>query len=353
MADKSRRKRPARAAKQARSDQRSDPKPAQYRIRRKIPDPTWSLAELVRPHVPKSPRRAKAKEQFAFAPVESASPEAALPFLKWVGGKAQLLAQFDEFFPTDITRYFEPFVGGGAVFFHLKHRFPQMRAFLRDINPELINAYLVVRDLPQELMRRLDEHSARFRANREIYFYEVRAQHMLPQCEVVERAARMIFLNKTCFNGLWRVNARGEFNVPIGSHNNPALYDEENILAASRALEGVHLAVQDFRVTIGETRRGDFAYIDPPYVPVSLTARFTSYAKEDFGVEEQNELHAVCASASARGVRLMLSNSDVPFIRRLYRDFHIQTVQARRAINCDGSKRGEVNEVVVTNPREK
>jgi DNA adenine methylase len=349
MADKSRRKRPAaKAINQARSDQRSDPKPTRYRIRRKIPDPKYSLDEIVRPHVPKSPLRRRVKdEQLAIAAVEAAAPTEAQPFLKWVGGKAQLLDKFDEFFPAQVGRYFEPFIGGGAVFFHLKRRFPRMRAFLRDINPELINTYLVVRDFPQELMRRLDNHAAHFRANREIYFYEVRARHTLPEREVVERAARMIFLNKTCFNGLWRVNARGEFNVPIGSHKNPNLYDRDNIVAASRALEGVHLAAQDFRVTIGETRRGDFAYIDPPYYPVSLTANFTSYAKEDFGIEEQNELHAVCVSAAARGVRLMLSNSDVPFIRRLYRDFQIQIVQARRAINCDGTKRGEVNEVVV------
>lgn len=349
MADKSRRKRPAaRAIGPALSDQRSDPKQNLYKIRRKIPDPKFSLDEIVRPHVAKSPRTRRAKdEQLVIAAVEAVAPAEAQPFLKWVGGKAQLLDKFDAFFPAQVGRYFEPFIGGGAVFFHLKHRFPQMRAFLRDINPELINTYLAVRDFPQELMRRLSDHAARFRANREIYYYEVRAQHNLPQREVVARAARMIFLNKTCFNGLWRVNARGEFNVPIGSHKNPALYDRENILAASRALEGVHLAVQDFRVTIGETRRGDFAYIDPPYYPVSLTANFTSYAKEDFGVEEQNELHAVCAGAAARGVRLMLSNSDVPFIRRLYRDFQIHTVQARRAINCDGTKRGEINEVVV------
>ena len=179
MADISRRKRPERAAKTARSDQRSDPKPAQYRVRRKLPDPAWSLSELVRPHVPKSPHRAKTKEQLALAPVESASPEEALPFLKWVGGKAQLLAQFDEFFPTEIARYFEPFVGGGAVFFHLKHRFPEMRAFLRDINPELINTYLAVRDFPHELMRRLDEHAAEFKAKGDDYFYFVRAQHHL------------------------------------------------------------------------------------------------------------------------------------------------------------------------------
>jgi DNA adenine methylase len=344
MADKSRRKRPAAsAAKPARSDQRSDPKQKLYRIRRKIPDPVYRNERQT--------NYALHDAQLALNTVATAAPVKPQPFLKWVGGKAQLLAQFDEFFPTEINRYFEPFIGGGAVFFHLKHRFPKLKAFLRDINPELINAYLAVRDYPRELMRRLDQHADEFKTKGDDYFYLVRAQHYLAGDErkIVERAARMIFLNKTCFNGLWRVNARGEFNVPVGSNKNANLYDEENIIAASRALDGVHLAVQDFRETLNQTKSGDFAYIDPPYVPVSLTASFTAYAKEDFGVEEQNELHAVCASAAARGVRLMLSNSDVPFIRKLYHDFCIHTVQARRMVNCDSSKRGAVNEVVVTN----
>ncbi|HMP84109.1 MAG TPA: DNA adenine methylase [Verrucomicrobiota bacterium] len=275
----------------------------------------------------------------------------AQPFLKWVGGKAQLLTQFDKFFPTEITRYSEPFIGGGAVFFYLKHRFPRMRAFLRDINPELINTYRAVQEFPRELMHQLDAHTTEFKTKGTDYFYFVRAQHHLAgdESKIVERAARMIFLNKTCFNGLWRVNARGEFNVPVGSNKNPGLYNEANILAASRALEGSHLAVQDFRETINQAQSGDFVYVDPPYYPVSVTASFTSYAKEDFGEGEQRELHAVFAEAARRGVRLMLSNSDTPFIRKLYRDFQIRTVQARRAINCDGSKRGQVNEVVVTN----
>ncbi len=268
--------------------------------------------------------------------------------MKWVGGKAQLLAQFDEFFPAEITRYFEPFVGGGAVFFHLKHRFPRMRAFLRDNNDELINTYKAVRDFPRELMRRLDRHLTTFNADRENYYYRIRTQHHLPSAEVVERAARMIFLNKTCFNGLWRVNSSGEFNVPIGSHKNPALYNEENIYAASRALEGVHLATQDFRDTLNTTRRGDFVYIDPPYYPVSPTASFTSYTKDEFGAEQQHKLAALFADAANRDVRLVLSNSDTEFIRRLYRRFKIHTVRARRMVNCDGTKRGEVNEVVVT-----
>lgn len=209
---------------------------SQYKIRRKIPDPQYSLDEIVRPHVPKSPRRARiSDEQLAIAPVEAVSPEEAQPFLKWVGGKSQLLAQFDAFFPTQIGHYIEPFLGGGAVFFHLKQRFPQMRAFLRDNNDELINTYRVVRNSPRELMRRLDQHLAAFLADRENYFYLVRSRHHLPAAHTLERAARMIFLNKTCFNGLWRVNSKGEFNVPIGSHKNPALYDEKNFYETNQS----------------------------------------------------------------------------------------------------------------------
>jgi DNA adenine methylase len=205
---------------------KSKPAKRLYKIRRKIPDPKYSLDEIVRPHVPKSQRHPRAKEQFTIAAVETAAPTEAQPFLKWVGGKAQLLAQFDEFLPAEVNRYFEPFIGGGAVFFHLKHRFPQMRAFLRDNNDELINTYTAVRDQPQALMRQLDAHLAAFAADRERYYYLVRSRHHLPRGNVVERAARMIFLNKTCFNGLYRVNAAGEFNVPIGSHLKPALSTE-------------------------------------------------------------------------------------------------------------------------------
>jgi len=343
MSEKSGRKRSSpKAARSKRPDQRSDPKSVRYKIRRKIPAPSL--------HQPEASGRLNDDQIYIpFIPARGVSREAQ-PFLKWVGGKAQLLAQFDEFFPTEITRYFEPFIGGGAVFFHLKHCFPRMRAFLCDINPELINTYLAVRDHPRKLMQELDAHTSEFKAKGDDYFYFVRAQHHLTGDEkkIVKRAARMIFLNKTCFNGLWRVNARDEFNVPVGSNKNPGLYNVENILAASRALEGVDLAVQDFRKTLNQTRSGDFAYVDPPYYPVSATASFTSYAKEDFGEGEQHELHAVFAEAARRGAHLMLSNSDTPFIRKLYCDFQIHTVQARRAINCDGSKRGAVNEVVVT-----
>jgi DNA adenine methylase len=238
-------------------------------------------------------------------------------------------------------------VGGGAVFFHLKARFPKMEATLCDNNGELINCYLAVRDHLDDLMCRLDAHLERFRANSETVYYLVRSQHQLT--DPVERAARMIFLNKTCYNGLWRVNARGEFNVPIGSYkpDKVSLYDRVNLLAASRELQGVHLVVQDFRQTLLAAGPRSFVYIDPPYFPLSTTANFTSYTKEDFGKGEQQELAALFADAAARGVRLMLSNSDTLFTRHLYKDFTLQTVKARRAVNCDGAKRGLISEVIV------
>ncbi len=268
------------------------------------------------------------------------------PFLKWVGGKAQLLAQFAPFFSAEIERYVEPFLGGGAVFFHLKDRSPAMPTLLRDNNDELINCYRAVRDCPAALMRGLDEHWAGYRAGGGDYYYAVRGRHALPAVARVARAARMIFLNKTCFNGLFRVNSRGHFNVPVGSPRTTAFYDRGALLAASAALRGVELATQDFRTTLAEARRGDFVYIDPPYVPVSATARFTSYTKEDFGAREQADLAAAATAAAQRGARVMVSNSETPWVRELYRDFAVHPVRARRAINRDGAKRGAVGEIV-------
>ncbi len=272
------------------------------------------------------------------------------PFIKWVGGKAQLLEQMSQFFPSKIGRYYEPFIGGGAVFFYLKHRFPNMRASLRDNNAELINTYGAVRDHVEDLMKRLDRHLAKYLRDGESYYYSVRSQHSLPTQQIVERAARMIFLNKTCFNGLWRVNAKGEFNVPVGSHAKPSLYHRDNILAASAALQSVDLAVQDFKDTMKEARRGDFMYVDPPYVPLSATASFTGYTKENFGLVDQQELARLAIEASERGVKLILSNSDTPLVRTLYARFSVHTVQARRAVNSDAAKRGAINEVLVVNP---
>jgi hypothetical protein len=196
-----------------RPDQRSDPKPKSKLARKlgQLTPPKSAISRKPGVRVPDGALYAYDEQKaLAYADAPDVARIEAQPFLKWAGGKAQLLAQFDKFLPNRIDRYVEPFLGGGAVFFHLKARFPGMVAHLRDNNHELINAYIAVRDYPKELMRRLDEHLAAFNSNRERYYYLVRSWHHLPEQEIVERAARMIFLNKTCFNGLWRVNGRGE-----------------------------------------------------------------------------------------------------------------------------------------------
>ena len=317
MPESSRRKPSANKAASQRRDQGSDPK-SSYRIRQKIPDPSL--------HPPEG-NGAVNDEQLAMPFVAHARAEAQ-PFLKWAGGKASLLRQLEEFFPHEMDRYFEPFLGGGAVFFHLKHRFPDLRPFLRDSNKELINAYRIVRDRPEELMQLLDEHTRRFRTEGDDYFYATRKQHDLT--DDLARAARTVFLNKTCFNGLWRVNARGEFNTPVGSNKNPNLYSRDNLLAASAALQDAQLEAQDFRQTAEEARRGDFIYFDPPYLPISVHSDFKRYTPDQFREADQVELARVCRDLDARGCHLALSNSEHPRIRELYAGFNVAVVSAPR-----------------------
>ena len=340
MSQASRRKRSShKAAPRKRSDQRSDPKKIKYKIRRKIPAPSL--------HKPESNGKLN-DEQLAMPFVVPKRIEAQ-PFLKWVGGKASLLRQLEEFFPHEIDRYFEPFLGGGAVFFHLKHRFPDMRPFLRDGNKVLINCYRAVRDRPEELMQLLDEHARGFRADGDKYFYGIRKQHDLT--DDLARAARTIFLNKTCFNGLWRVNAKGEFNTPVGSNKNPNLYSRDNLLAASEVLQNAQLEAQDFRKTVDEARRGDFIYFDPPYLPISAYSDFKRYTSDQFREADQVELARVFRELDAKGCRVVLSNSEHPRTRELYAGFPIQIVSAPRFINCKPSGRGNISELVVSNVR--
>jgi DNA adenine methylase len=271
--------------------------------------------------------------------LQASNPVKAGPFLKWAGGKGRLLAQYQPLFPQRFERYFEPFVGAGAVFFHLA----PPNAHLSDVNPELVNAYQVIRNHVEELIATL----ASYPHDRDFY-YALRArdpEHM----PAVERAARIIYMNKTCFNGLYRVNRRGQFNVPFGDYKNPRILDEAGLRAAHSALQNVSITHQGFDAVLAEAKSGDFVYFDPPYHPLSPTASFTSYAADDFGPEDQIRLAAVFRRLDAKGVKLMLSNSDTPFIRDLYEGFHIQQVWAPRAINRDAAKRQPVAEVVVTN----
>ncbi|MNY04336.1 Modification methylase DpnIIA [compost metagenome] len=267
------------------------------------------------------------------------APVKAGPFLKWAGGKGRLLGQYEPLFPQRFNRYFEPFVGAGAVFFHLE---PQ-KAHLSDTNPDLIACYQVIRDeLPA-----LIEVLRMYRHDRDFY-YHVRELNPA-DLTAVQRAARMIFLNKTCFNGLWRVNRRGQFNVPFGDYKNPKILDEDNLHAVSQALQGVSIDLRPFDEVVSKARRGDFIYMDPPYHPVSSTSNFTSYGADDFKPDDQIRLAAAFRRLDAKGCKVMLSNSDTPFIRELYEDYRIEQVWCRRAINRDAAKRGAVSEVVVMN----
>jgi len=264
------------------------------------------------------------------------------PFLKWAGGKGQLLGQLAGYLPKESRTYFEPFLGGGAVFFSLR---PE-KAVLSDLNPDLVNVYLTVRDCPAELMEALDRH-AEYRLSEE-YFYEVRRQET-SKLSPIERAARTVFLNKTCFNGLYRVNARGGFNVPWGGYTNPTLYDRVNLLSASALLQGKKVLLADYRKACGRARKGDFVYFDPPYHPLSDTSRFTSYTKEEFGDREQEALADTFRKLDERGCLIMLSNSSTPFVRSLYGGFRVETLRAKRAINSKGSGRGAIDELLVLN----
>jgi DNA adenine methylase len=279
---------------------------------------------------------------------QDAVPRAARPFLKWVGGKHQLLAQFEAYFPKAFRRYFEPFVGGGAVFFHLWNtsRLPN-QTFLLDNNDELVNAYLVVRDKVDELVETLAIHKKK---HGEKYYYDIRGlDRQELELSRVERAARTIYLNRTCYNGLYRVNSKGQFNVPIGSYVNPQVLYEDVVRTASVALQGVNIELRDFRSIVELARAEDLFYLDPPYDPISKTASFTGYTRDSFGEEDQRELAKVFTSLADKGAFVMLSNSKTPLVLELYRKFRIETVLAKRAVNSDANGRGSIPEVVVLN----
>ena len=267
------------------------------------------------------------------------------PFLKWAGGKARLLRQFERFFPLKVDGYSEPFLGSGAVFFYVMERFNPADVVLSDSNEELMNAYRTVRDDVEDLLIGLEEHR---RSHGEDHYYRVRSLNpaALPP---PARAARLIYLNKTCFNGLYRVNSRGEFNVPMGSYKNPRIFDAENLRRVSQALQSVDLQVRHFAELVGFARQGDFIYFDPPYHPLSKTSSFTSYTAGNFKESDQKRLAEVYRALDRKGCKLMLSNSDCGFTRGLYKGFRLETVRARRAINSKADGRGEINELLVLN----
>ncbi|HII16218.1 MAG TPA: DNA adenine methylase [Nanoarchaeota archaeon] len=269
-------------------------------------------------------------------------------FVKWAGGKSQLIKQFNPLFPQQIENYFEPFVGGGAVFFHVMQEYKPKTALISDINSELIDAYQVIRDSPLDLAKLLKQHKAKHCKE---YYYKTRGLNP-DSLSKTERAARFIYLNKTCFNGLYRVNSKNGFNVPMGSYKKPSIPDEEDIMLASKLLQNVKIKNMHFSEVLNHASKGDFVYMDPPYYPVKEGKSFTSYTANDFSADDHRHLAEVYGKLSKKGALAMLSNSDTPFVGDLYSEYDITPVQAKRMINSNGKGRGEVSEVVVRNYRE-
>ena len=267
----------------------------------------------------------------------------AAPFLKWAGGKSRLLSQYQSFLPSRgaIRRYFEPFIGSAALYFHLQ----PVAAVLSDCNWKLVETYRVVRDHPEELIAALQPHK-----NEKAYYYKVRAQDP-NDLSPIQRAARLIYMNKTCYNGLYRENQKGEFNVPFGRYRRPKICDRARLYAASQALQGVDLCDVDFAVAVKDAGPGDFVYFDPPYVPLNATSSFTSYSRYGFDDEDHRRLAQAVRDLTARGCQVMLSNSSAPLVYDLYQGcgYHIEEVQARRNINSKGHKRGPVTELLIMN----
>ncbi len=269
-----------------------------------------------------------------------------LPFVKWAGGKKQLLKEIEKHIPQQFSRYYEPFVGGGAVLFHLQAK----RAVINDSNEELINLYTVVKESPEQLIESLKQHK-----NEEKYFYQTRGidrdKEKYQELTNIERASRIIFLNKTCFNGLFRVNSSGEFNTPFGFYKNPNIVNDIKIRAVSNYLSknDIQILNIDHQKSLSKIRKGAFVYFDPPYDPISDSSSFTGYTKHGFGKTNQQELKNVCDRLDDKGVKFLLSNSATEFIRDLYKDYNIFSIKAKRAINAKGDGRGEITEVLVKN----
>lgn len=266
------------------------------------------------------------------------------PFVKWAGGKNQLIEQLSKFFPKkdDYKKYIEPFVGGGAIFFHLQPK----KAILSDLNDDLINCYKIIRDDIDTLITILEKYKKKHSKN---FYYELRNLYNSNKLDRGKRAAAFLYLNKTSYNGIHRVNSKGHFNVPYGKHVNASIYNTEKIIAASDMLKDVDLQTMSYEKVVKYAKKGDFVYLDPPYYPLNKTSNFTNYTKYLFLDAEHEKLLNIFKILDKRGCKVMLSNSNTKFIRSLYKKYYIHEVKAKRFINCMGEKRGNVIELVIVN----
>lgn len=267
------------------------------------------------------------------------------PIVKWAGGKRQLLPELIKRAPNKFENYYEPFLGGGAMFFELQPK----TAYLNDVNNELINTYKVIQNNVEELIENLKQHK-----NDKDYFYSMRQVDRTGELEEwndVQRASRFLFLNKTCYNGLYRVNQKGQFNTPFGRYKNPKILNEPLLIRLNQYFNNneIFFTSQDYKDTLSKVSKGDFVYLDPPYVPLNATSYFTSYTDVGFDLKDQEDLKEICDLLTSKGAKFMHSNSNTPIINNLYKDYNIDIVQANRAINSKGKGRGAVEEVIITN----
>ncbi len=295
--------------------------------------------------------------------------EKARPFVKWAGGKAGLIPQITKYYPEalksgQIERYIEPFVGGGAILLDVLQKYAVKEAYAYDTNQDLVNTYNVIKTDVANLIKKLKKYEAEYLPlddnSRKEYYYDLREEYNSAEVKSgklsTKRAAQFIFLNKTCFNGLYRVNQNGDFNVPMGSYKNPTICDTENLLKLSKILQNVQIICGDYHDTLDLVNRNTFVYFDPPYRPLSITSGFTSYTKDDFNDEDQKNLAKYFELLNTKDAKLMLSNSNPKnvnendtFFDDIYRGFNINELQANRMINSNSAKRGKISELLIIN----
>ena len=271
------------------------------------------------------------------------------PFVKWAGGKRQLMSELEKNFPTKFGTYLEPFLGGGAVMFDLLAKNYNLKCNISDLNSDLVLAYVTIRDRLEKLIESLENHSKNYHKDSTGYYYEVRNQEPKNQ---IEKVSRLLFLNKTCFNGLYRVNSKGKFNVPLGRYTNPNIVNKENLHAVSKTLQSskIKISCRDFSSIIKDAKKGDFVYFDPPYQPVSDTANFTSYTHRDFTEDDLERLADLANQLNSKGCNVMLSNSNSKTVKKLFSSvWKIKEIRANRAINSNSQKRTGHKEIIIKN----
>ena len=272
------------------------------------------------------------------------------PFVKWAGGKRQLIPILNENLPKTMGTYFEPFLGGGALLFHILKERDGQKCGISDLNSDLVLAYTTIRDKPESLIESLKNHTKHYQKDSKSYYYSIRENN--PK-SAVEKTSRLIFLNRTCFNGLYRVNSKGKFNVPLGRYTNPNIVNEENIHSVSQTLQSRKISIKcrDFEAVLNDAKKGDLVYFDPPYQPVSSSANFTSYTNKSFTFEDLKRLAELCLKLDSKGCKVMLSNSNTPEVANMFTDkrWRLEKIEANRSINSNSKKRTGHYELLIKN----